>query len=435
MSRKHIYPPSELMLPRTLHEDRHKLEDVDVPIITVSATYRGEIKKNFGEKIKVDHEAVFSRAHYSMALAILVEANLRSLSSWLIDPTNYVSKNDWKKVIFVEKVGRLLARVLILKKIKDLLDSILRSNFPLRKSIEVPLRYVSERCKNPVVSMHYEAGNILANEGKKVVSVVTDPYVHATYLQEAGRKNITFAVFDEETKKEFIEKAKKADVEIEPSRIVVTGPPVDPRIVESRKNKKSNAYKSRGLRLVIATGGLGTNKGEIERLLENLLSNLHKNNLELILYASTHNDFREMFYNLGEKYGIEVGAIDSKAKIRVIHRTNIIDANQELIENAFGWADGFVTKPSGDMAYDAIAAGCFILSLDPWGIWEERIEKIFTKHGVLIHADVDNFSEQIDKLNQTDWFKTAIEKSLAIDKLYLQGSKKIVDLQQTLALQ
>jgi hypothetical protein len=432
---KHILPPADLSLPQTLHQDKHILEEVDVPVITVSATFRTEIKKYLGEKITVDHEAVFSRAHYSMAVGILAEANRRNLTSWLVDPTNYVSESDWKKVVIIEHIGQMTARIPFLKMMKDFADSLVRSKFPLRQAIESPLRYVVKRCVHPIISMHYEAGNIIATEGKNVISVVTDPYVHVTYLYEAHRPNITFAVFDEATKREFIEKAALTKIKIDESRIVVTGPPVDPRIVAKRKGKKPTTYKRRGLRLVITTSGLGTNKNEIEKVLDNLLPYIKKNKMELILYASTHDDFRQMYYDMAQKHKLELGSITSRSKVRIIHRTDIVQANQELIDYAFGWADGFITKPSGDMAYDAVAAGCFILSLESWGVWENNIEKLFSEKKILKKADVNNFSDQLSKLSRSGWIEEAIGNSLNIDKLFLEGSKKIVDLQRDRALQ
>ncbi len=432
---KHIFPPVGLGLPNTLHEDKHKLEKADVPVITVSGTFRGEISKYFGEKVNGTHEAVFSRAHYSMAVSVMVEARRRNLTTWLVDPTNYVSKSDWKKVRLVERIGQLIARISLLKDIKDFVDSFARSKFPLRESIREPLLYVIKRCVNPVIAMHYEAGNIIAAEGKSVVSVVTDPYVHETYLYEAMRDNISFAVFDTETKTEFLSKASKLNVKVDESRIVVTGPPVDPRIIAFRKNKNPTDYKKRGLRLVIATSGLGTNKSEIESLVTSIFQNLNENKIELILHASTHEDFRKMYYSLAEKYGIEIGSIDSSSQVRVIYKSNIVDVNQDLIDYAFGWADGFVTKPSGDMAYDAAAAGCFILSLNPWGVWEENIEKIFSKLEILKKAEIHNFDAQLKQLHKTAWYEKAIRNSLNLDKSYLEGAKKIVDLQQRLAIQ
>ena len=53
---------------------------------------------------------------------------------------------------------------------------------------------------------------------------------------------------------------------VDPDRIIVTGPPVDPRIIAARKKKNPFLLK-RPLRLCITTGGLGTNKDEIHEIL------------------------------------------------------------------------------------------------------------------------------------------------------------------------
>lgn len=431
--RKHIFPPKEVELPRTLHGDRHRLEEVEVPIVTISATYRGEIAKYLGERSKIQDEAVFSRAHFSMGLAVFAAAKKLGLTSWYVDPTNYVSGEAWKKIAFIETVGKITARIPILKKIKDFSDTFARRRLPVGPAVEKPLNYVTERVNKPIISLHYESGNILARDGKRVIQVVTDPHVRPQYLEEAGRENITFAVFDGRTKIDFLVKAKELGKKIEEEKVIVTGPPVDPRIVDTRKGKKPNAYKTRGLRLAITTGGLGTNKGEIQTLLENLLPKVEEMNVYLVLYASTQKDFKEMFVSIAKKNGATLGGIESNERVRVVWKDSIFSANRELIENVFPWADGFVTKPSGDMAYDAAACGCFILSLEPWGEWENNIEKIFEKKGILQKADIRDFPNQIRKLNKANWFENAIRNALNIDKLYLEGAKRIVDLQQKLS--
>jgi hypothetical protein len=50
----------------------------------------------------------------------------------------------------------------------------------------------------------------------------------------------------------------------------VTGPPIDPRIVACNQTKKIWT-KDRPLKICLTTGGLGTNKPENKRILEQLL--------------------------------------------------------------------------------------------------------------------------------------------------------------------
>lgn len=429
--RKHKYPPKELDLPRTLHSDRHKLENrnTDVPIITISASFRSDIENIQGEKASMAGDVVFSRAHYSMAQAVLKQAERQGLRAWLADPTNYVSRADWRKVVFVEKVGKLTARIPLLKTLKDLVDSFARSKFPIRDAITKPLIYLTEKISKPIISMHYESGNILVAEGKKVVQVITDPHVRPHYLAYAEKKDIVFAVFDEKTKSDFFKIAKLLKKEVDEERVVVTGPPIDPRIIDARKGKD---IKHKNLNLVIATSGLGTNLNEIEEIVDSLLPKVREKDMSLILYASTHEDFRDLFYKLATKHGVEIGDIDSSKNVRVIYSASIVEANEELIKYAFPWAHGFITKPSGDMAYDAVAAGCFLLTLDPWGEWEVNIEKIFSNLDISKKADAKNIISQIEKLRKDKWTTRAQEKALNIDKLYLSGAREIIKLQQNL---
>ncbi|OGY13358.1 MAG: hypothetical protein A3A58_01270 [Candidatus Blackburnbacteria bacterium RIFCSPLOWO2_01_FULL_41_27] len=430
--RKHIYPEKDLALPRTLHDDRHRLEQVEVPVVTVSASFRQDIAKNLHEHTRKKGEIVFSRAHYSMAVAILDEARRQNLSAWLVDPINFLSADQWQRLVRIELIGQLTARIPILKKIKDIFDTFIRKQVPLKGAIDKPLEYVTTRVEKPIVSVHYESGNFLARHGKKVLQIVTDPHVRPHYLFEAGRPNISFAVFDEATRKSFFAKAAGQNLELAPDKVVVTGPPVDSRIIETRKGKKADSYKKRGLRLVVTTSGLGTNYKEIEELLTGLLPAVKERKIELLLYASTHRDFRKMYLDKAAENGLSAGDENAKTQVRVIWDESIVTANQKLIEHAFGWADGFITKPSGDMAYDAAAAGCFLLTLSPWGEWEENIFDIFTRLGIAKAADINNFVEQLDSLEQENWFSRAINNALNIDDIFLNGAKNIVNLQQKL---
>lgn len=433
----HIYPPEDLELSRTLHDDMHRLEEVDVPIVTISATFRREIAEHLGERPKTGlEEAIFSRAHFSMAIAVFEQATQQGLSAWLVDPTNYVTREDWKRILLTERIAETVARSPFLKRIKDFVDTFARSKLPIESAVKEPLEYVVYRTKRPIVSMHYESGNLLARQGKRVLQVVTDPHVRVNYLLEAERANITFAVFDRQTKKEFLKKAHEMGKSIDEGRVVITGPPVDPRIARVREGKRATSYRKRPLRLAITTGGLGTNKQEIKKILKTVLPKVKEGKYALFLYAGTHPDFKELFVEELARYEIRPGRVDDiNAAVRTFYHPSIVETNKALIDYAFGWADGFVTKPSGDMAYDAVAAGCFILSLKPWGEWEENIEKIFADLGILQKAKPGLFAKQLDELLESGWIKEAIENALGIDKLFLQGSKRIVDLQQKLAVE
>lgn len=434
--RKHILPSPELELPKTLHEDRHRFEVVDVPVVTTSASFRSDIAHNFGESVKgLTSDIVFSRAHFSMSVAIMRAAREKNLTTWLIDPLNYVTLGDWKKLVFLARVGSLSARSHVLKHIKDIFDTIARGRSPLTQAITTPLLYATARVTKPIISLHYEAGNILAKEEKNVLQVVTDPHIRPQYLYEAERPNITFAVFDENTKQMFLESARGFGKQVNPERVVVTGPPVDPRIVGARKRKDAK-IGSRSLRLAITTGGLGQNKGEIKKILRSIVLPIKKGQIKVVLYASTLPDFRGMYEDIAREFDVEVGnPKDEAADLRILYYPSILDANESLVTYVFPWAHGFVTKPSGDMAYDAVGAGCFLLLLEPWGEWEENIGKIFIDLGIAQRAQTDNFGRQILELIKSNWIERAISNSLNINNLFLNGAKEIVDLQQKISLQ
>lgn len=434
--------PKDLEFKKTAHEERHLLETVQVPIVTVSATFREEIYERTGQEPPEDLEDVtFSRAHYSMANALVVAATKKRKTFWLVDPTNYVSAKDWPKILFTQKMGRIIARNPILKDIKDMIDTRTRNKLPLTAAIKEPLKYVFQRTKNPIISLHYESGNVLINNGKKVLQVVTDPHVRPQYLTHAENKNLSWAVFDEKTKSELIELAFMMGKKIDPKRVHITGAPTDPRIPKKDRNRTTTAFKNRPLRLAITTGGLGTNKKEIAELLSQCKDACKKHRtIQLACFAGVHTDFVDMFEKFAKENKIKIGKIDDpNATFRIFYDNDIIDVNELLLDYIFPWADGFITKPSGDMAYEAAAAGSFILTLEPWGPWEENIRQHFEEYGISKRVKIDNFPAQINALTKAPvegnkpWVQLALEKAAKLQKPSAQSAFKILKVQQQLA--
>jgi hypothetical protein len=280
--------------------------------------------------------------------------------------------------------------------------------------------------------LHIAAGNILAAQGHRVVQVITDPHVRDEYLTHAALDTISFCVFDENTKVEFLEKAAILGIKADPKRVIVTGPPVDPRVVAVRSRK--HAWRSGPLKLCISTGGLGTNKHEIRQLLLNLLPELRKrpSPYQLVVYAGTQRDIYEMVKELAARFKVKIGPSDNpRQTLRLLYHPQIVDANELLIQHAFPWADGFLTKPSGDMAYDAAVAGCFLLTLKEWGEWEKNIRMIFEQRGIARMAESEHIVAQLQALTAShrgtqSWVSSAMNQALTLPSLFLKGAEQIV---------
>ncbi len=431
---------------QVLEEDRAWLTKTELPIITVAGMFREDLKRAHGlPNENTSTDLVLSRAHFSMAIGALIEAwgvqpmptnqstsfTIPYHKAWLADPTNYVTKMQLKQIKFTEDVGKILARQKLLKKIKDLIDQFGRSKLPIVKDITPPLLYLTEKIERPIISFHITAGNILGQTGKKVLQVVTDPHVRLEYTTYAGQSNMRYCVFDERTKLDFLEQCSIHHIQVDPNRIIVTGPPVGPRTRASR-NKKV-AWRNGPLNLCITTGGLGTNKTEIRQMLRKLLPHLHQHPCpyRLVVYAGTQNDIAEMVKSLAKENHVRIGNLDDKnAHLRLIYHPQLFDANELLIKYGFPWAHGFITKPSGDMAYDAVAAGCFVLTLEEWGPWEVRIRQIFEQKEISRCAETDHIDDQLQVLmsakNGQSWIEKAMNRSFGIEKLFLMGNQKII---------
>ena len=433
--------PEDLEFRQTAHEERHLLETVEIPIVTVSATFKDELIKEFGEHPEaITPDVTFSRAHYSMANALVVAATKNKKTFWMIDPTNYVSAKDWPKIMFTERMGRLIARSPLLKELKDIMDTRLRNQLPLTGAIRAPLTYVTGRVTRPIISLHYEAGNILLENGKTVLQVVTDPHVRPQYLTHADNPKLSWAVFDEMTKARLIELGFILGHKIDEKRVAVTGCPVDPRIILKDKNTALTGYKHRPLRLAITTGGLGTNKDEIISLLTSLAPAIKNGTIHVAAYAGVHDDFEAMFTTFARLHKIKVGDIqDTQAPLRIFRGDDIVSANELLLDYVFPWADGFITKSSGDMAYEAVAAGCFLLTLHPWGQWEENIRAVTEAMGVSIRADIDNIASQLKAITTMPvekgkpWVELALERAQKHAPTISQGAYNILRLHHQLS--
>ncbi len=424
------------VLAQTLENDRQRLAKTEIPIITVCGTFREDLKRLYGFANNNDlPDTIFSRAHFSMAIAVARKiwgTELDPAKTWFADPTNYVTPDQWKKVLLTENIGKTLARQPLLKSLKDLVDKFGRSKMPILDSITPPLLHLTEAVTKPILCFHIAAGNILATQGKQVIQVVTDPHVRDEYVLQAARPNILFAVFDEPTWLEFMEVAAIHHIAVDPQRVIVTGPPIDERITQARRKKA--AWRSGPLNLCLATGGLGTNKYEIRKILLQLLPKLRQqpSPYNLAVYAGTQADVAQMVRELARQEHVHIGETnDMKSKLRLIYHPQILDANEMLIHHAFPWADGFITKPSGDMAYDAVAAGCFLLTLSEWGIWEERIREIFEQKEISRAAEVDHFVEQLGVLQASyqgsSWVEHAMNHAHSIEKSFLNGTDNIID--------
>src|SRR3990170_6431912 len=147
----HTLPPEQLDLQNALHQERHLMQEVEVPIVTVSATFRKELADKYRSLVHTASDVVFSRAHYSMAEAVRQQAKLTKYTTHLTDPTNFVSYKDWSKVELTETAGQLTARYHLLKWLKDKIDTVVGSKLPVSEAIIEPLLYLTGKTDQPII--------------------------------------------------------------------------------------------------------------------------------------------------------------------------------------------------------------------------------------------------------------------------------------------
>lgn len=445
MPKTHSNPPAGLDLKTALKNEQFLMSKVDVPIVTVSGTFKKELAEQFGVLPHQTGDVLYSRAHYSMAEAVRQQAIREKKTTHLIDPMNYVDNEGWKKVVFTQTVGRAMARNALLRWLKDKIDTKARSKLPIRDSITPPLMYLTENIKKPIISMHYEAGNILSQHRFSILQYITDPHVRPQYLDplsdlETSANSIThgpitYAVFDERTKQMVFDLAKELHKKILPNQVEIVGPPVDPRIIASGQSKKIPS-EGEPLNLAITTGGTGSNLDEIKTLLYRLVPLLNPpEKVRLFLYAGVHQDFRSFFEDFAREHAIRIGNLDDDtARMRILYEDSIIDANENLIRYMFPWAHGVITKPSGDMAYDAAASGCFLLFLEPLGPWEENIQKIFVKNDVGFNFHIETALSHFRALHSEGKLIQGMKNAIKLDSLYFSGVKNLLKVHHKMSI-
>lgn len=427
---------------RLLADDKKLLAQTAVPIVTVSATFRDKVEAQHRHDDAIDEtEVVFSRAHYSMAIALAIAAwggtTANARKAWLIDPSNYVTRRDWGKLEISETLGRILARQPALAWLKqNIVDRYARNNkLPITSAIAGPLLEMCAGVEQPIISLHDQTGNILAGIGKKVIQVVTDPYVRAQYVEHADLATMRFCVFDENTRTEFFEVAAAHGKSVRPEQVIVTGPPIDPRIVAAGAQKSSTAWQKRPLRLLLTTGGLGTNKDELQNILNMLLpltrAGARPLPVHLLYYAGTNLDHAAMVKRRARQAGVRLSPIEAHdAGLRLIYADDVVTANNLLIRYGFPWADIVVTKPSGDMAYDAAVAGAALLFLRPWGVWENAVESVFLQNGIARRAQSQDIITQLHSLTTRfgadPWLQTAMAATAELPLNYRRGCQNIL---------
>ena len=161
----------------------------------------------------------------------------------------------------------------------------------------------------------------------------------------------------------------------------------------------------------------------------------------LMLYAGTQKDIFAMARRVAHEKHVQATIIrhsheanllkkHSRQKhhhnFYILYHPQIVDANELLVEHAFAWSHAFISKPSGDMAYDAVASGNFLLTLQEWGEWEHNIREFFEQKEVSRPAQVDHIIEQINTLQKTGWVEKAMHKAFVLDDVFAKGAENII---------
>jgi hypothetical protein len=81
-----------------------------------------------------------------------------------------------------------------------------------------------------------------------------------------------------------------------------------------------------------------------------------------------------------------------------------------------------------------VAAGCFLLTLRPWGEWEENIRAVTESWGVSLRADIENILPQLKAITtmpiegKLPWVELALTRARRLAPLIAKGADNILKL-------
>jgi hypothetical protein len=251
-----------------------------------------------------------------------------------------------------------------------------------------------------IVVFHYGVAKTLIEAGYSVLVAVTDPsaeLTHAGYydfLTEENKDKVCYGTMDQLTKEWLIENGG-----VKQENIREVGSFVSPKLVKAGKSKVENRLKhweecmngEKKFHVGIFTGGLGTNFWEMRDVVLSLVPLVEEEKLKISVFFNMNTDLRDHLKDILNKNDY------TNKSIEVYASRDKDELNKKSIE-ILQAADLVFTKPSGDKAFETLAAGCIPMFLFPLHPHEVRIREYVYQTGVGIEAEEYHYLHQVKKV-------------------------------------
>ncbi len=425
------YADDEMSLSLDAQDKAKMLADTSkIPILTASEV---------GNSRYDTRTSPLSRAHATIAQSVAQVLN--GATDVYVDVLQYVNNRDFLKF---EKLARRAKRVASSPRLHDvynryspLIRRIVNPDKKVQPVVDYFAKSIASRGDNtPVITTHYSVGNALLEslkargDGRSVVHYVTDPsHIHTQYLKHKDDPRTHYFVFDKATA------SALEDAGVDADKISVTGFSTHPDLSPA----EARSVADRKLRVGIFTGGVGTNRAEIETIVQNF----NPENQQLVVYCGTHTDIMES----------SLGLVSRNLRTKIVPAQNFqeSDIGDEHIVFVVGtslegavpasykvlnWSDVVATKPSGDIAIEAVLSGHPVIPLSHWGVQEDVIDDMLHAYGATIDIpDLKNIGAILSTLQTSGLMQDQIDQlreELLTRPLFESGQAWRQNIQQAL---
>ncbi|MFA5136150.1 MAG: hypothetical protein WC489_02030 [Patescibacteria group bacterium] len=132
---------------------------------------------------------------------------------------------------------------------------------------------------------------------------------------------------------------------------------------------------------------------EIQEILGELSAWIKSGKVELSVFLGTNMDLAERLHKQLSKLGLN----DPLFTVNIVSGTDKEELNKSAQQMLIS-ADFVCSKPSGDRAYEACAAGCPLLSLFALHPHEEKIFEMLQEQGMAVKCKTSHLKRQIEEI-------------------------------------
>lgn len=413
----------DAQLAKRFRADQQSLADTQVPILIYSSVVRSG--KVIGQ----------SRTQLALALTVAEQfwgARIQADKAWITDASASMSSAQWSQLYHQTPTKQSAVNSMWLSHLKSWLSGV---DAPPTNpaTINTLLLYLTKSIERPIVSFSSILSELLLNQGKQVIHVVSDATASKRLLHLGLHPNVMLIVFDQNIKHDLVEQAELTQQPIDARKIEVVQLPVIQRLLS--KNQRKLAWRSGSLRLLVdASGNFSSASSDVQLVKQLVRGVAHLAvPIKLLLYCGTDTKTAQKLATVVQQARLTVAPLaDTQAPIRLIADPSLTLAEQQLDQLGWRWAHGCLCSPTVDWLAAAVASSNFLLTKPARTDWEADLVRQLHTLGVSTQVHEEHVLEQLESLMRAgvrgqSWIERAMHTSHRA-RAQLTGTQQITKL-------